>query len=249
MISADPIELIDRLINYMIMAAETPTQRRIRKPGRPRQAEGEGEAGAVRDRLLDAAMELASEQGFEACGLREIAARAEVSSAMIAYYFGDRSGLYEAMFRRAFDRIREQVEALLADPERVGGDRLQELVRLQVEAIAADPWLPNLIVREVLLPGESASRDFFVKSVGAGPLMLLVRWLEEEQERQVLRSDFDPRMMAMTIISLSAFPYLMLPIVGAEIDLEIDADFPNRLIRHNQKLLSLGLRTGSEEER
>lgn len=231
------------------MAVETPTQGRIRKPGRPRLAEGEGEAGAVRGRLLDAAMELASEQGFEACGLRDIAARAEVSSAMIAYYFGDRNGLYDAMFGRAFDRIREQVEALMADPERVDGDRLEDLVRLQVEAIAADPWLPQLIVREVLLPGDSTSRDLFVKSVGSGPLRLLIRWLEEEQERRVLRSDFDPRMMAMTIISLSAFPYLMLPIVGAEIDLEIDGDFPNRLIRHNQKLLSLGLRARSKEER
>jgi AcrR family transcriptional regulator len=199
--------------------------------------------------LLEAAMELASEQGFEACGLREIAARAEVSSAMIAYYFGDRNGLYEAMFRRAFDRVRERVESLMSDPARTGGDRLHDLVRLQVESIAADPWLPKLIIREILLPAESASREFFAKTLGGGPLMLLIRWLEEEQQRGALRSDFDPRMMAMTIVSLSTFPFLMLPIVGAEIDLEIDADFTNRLISHNQKLLSLGLRARSEEER
>ena len=40
--------------------------------------------------------------------------------------------------------------------------------------------------------------------------MLIVRWLEEEQARGVLRSDFDPRMMAMTIASLSTFPFLMI---------------------------------------
>jgi AcrR family transcriptional regulator len=194
-------------------------------------------------------MELASEQGFEACGLREIAARAEVSSAMIAYYFGDRRGLYEAMFRRAFDRVREKVETLMADPERTGGDRLQDLVRLQIESIAADPWLPKLIIREVLLPAEPSSREFFADAIGDGPLMLLIRWLEEEQERGVLRSDLDPRMMAMTIVSLSTFPFLMLPIIGAKIDLEINADFPDSLILHNQKILSLGLRARSEEER
>ena len=228
------------------MSTEVDNEPPARRPGRPRQRETEG--AEVRDRLLDAAMELAVEQGFEACGLREIAARAEVSSAMIAYYFGDRQGLYEAMFRRAFDRVAEKVRRLMQDSERTGGDRLDDLVRYQVEAIAADPWLPKMIVREVLLPGDSPSRDHFAKTVGQGPLMLMVRWLEEEQEKGVLRSDFDPRMMAMTIASVSAFPFLMVPIVGAEIDLEIDDDFPNRLIEHNQRFLALGLRAHSEEE-
>ncbi len=228
------------------MPPDIPISTGTRRPGRPRQAEAKG--GEVRDRLLDAAMELASEQGFEACGLREIAARAKVSSAMIAYYFGDRRGLYEAMYRRAFDRVGDQVQSLMSDSERTGEDRLDDLIRLQVESIAADPWLPKLLVREVLLPGASPARDHFAKSVGQGPLRILARWLEEEQERGAMRSDFDPRMMAMTIASLTAFPFLMLPIVGAEIDLEIDDDFPNRLIEHNQKFLALGLRARSEEE-
>jgi len=196
---------------------------------------------------LDAATELAVERGFEASGLREIAARAAVSSGMISYYFGDRQGLYEAMFRRAFDRVGQRVEALIQDPKRSDDDRLDELVRIQVEAIAADPWLPQLIVREVLARAESPSREYFAKSVGGGPLVLMVRWLEEEQERGVLRSDLDPRMMAMTLASLSAFPFLMLPIVGEEIGLELDESFPARLIEHNQKFLAHGLRAQSEK--
>ena len=69
----------------------------------------------MRERLLDAATELAIAQGFDACGLREIAARAEVSPAMVAYYFGDRQGLYEAMFQRIFDRITEQARAVFTN--------------------------------------------------------------------------------------------------------------------------------------
>jgi hypothetical protein len=77
--------------------------------------------------------------------------------------------------------------------------------------------------------------------------MLMVGWLEEEQERGVLRPDFDPRMMAMTLASLSTFPFLMLPIVGEEIGLEMDETFPARLIEHNQKFLAYGLRAQSEK--
>jgi len=226
------------------MPPSSQTQSVPRRPGRPRQ---EDDAGAVRERLLDAATELAVEHGFEASGLREIAAHAAVSSGMIAYYFGDRQGLYEAMFQRAFDRIGEQVRRVMQDPERTSGDRLDDLVRIHIESIAADPWLPQLIVREVLARAESPLRTRFAENVGHGPLMLMVRWLEEEQQRGALRSDFDPRMMAMTLTSLSAFPFLMLPIVGEEIGLELDETFPARLIEHNQKFLAHGLRARSEE--
>ena len=113
-----------------------------RRPGRPRQ-DGP-RAAEVRLQLLDAATELAIEQGFDACGLREIAARAGVSPGMIAYYFGDRRGLYEAMFRRAIDRVRAQVEALLAEQENNGDDRLDEIVRIHVTAMAAE-WVAILL--------------------------------------------------------------------------------------------------------
>ena len=240
------IELIKRSINFRPMPSDTPSMQISRGPGRPRQ--DDSDQADVRDRLLDAATELTAEQGFETCGLREIAARAEVSSGMISYYFGDRQGLYDAMFNRAFDRMSARVLSLTQDPNRSGSDRLDELVRLQVESIAADPWLPKMLVREVLQPGPSPSQDYFAKNVGRGPLMLLVRFLEKEQASGIMRSDFDPRMMALTIAAVSAFPFLMVPIVGEEIGLELDDDFPSRLIEHNQKILALGLRAQTENE-
>jgi TetR/AcrR family transcriptional regulator len=222
---------------------QTPT---ARGPGRPRQSESE--KADVRERLLDAATELAVEQGFEACGLREIAARAEVSPAMISYYFGDRDGLYEAMFGRAFERISEKVAAVMADPLRSGRDRIDDLVAIQVKAIAADPWLPKLVMREVLARNGSPMQEFVSDAVAKGPLQMMVDWIEEEQERHEIRSDYDPRMLAMTIASLTGFPFLMLPLVGDRLGLELDDEFPDRLIAHNQKLLSNALRAHTEEK-
>lgn len=224
-----------------------PIPNSARRPGRPRQSEGDG--GEVRDRLLDSATELAVEQGFDACGLREIAARANVSPGMIAYYFGDRQGLYEAMFQRAFDRTASQVRDLMGDPDRTGSDRLDELVRIQVSAIAADPWLPRLLMREVLSREDSPMTEFVGEAVAQGPMQLMIRWLEEEQANHEVRVDFDPRMLAMTIASLAAFPFLMLPVLGDRIGLQLDDDFPDRLIEHNQKFLAYALRAHTEVER
>lgn len=52
----------------------------------------------ARTRLLDAALVLFAEQGFAKTSTREIAQAAQVNVASIRYYFGDKAGLYRAVF-------------------------------------------------------------------------------------------------------------------------------------------------------
>src|SRR5262245_33977060 len=95
------------------------------RPGRPRRlAEGSPQ---VRQRLVDAAIALAHERGFQAIGLRQIASAAGVTPGMIAYYFGDKRGLYEAMFEATYQRLVERMRAVLDRPAS-GGDAVARLV-------------------------------------------------------------------------------------------------------------------------
>jgi AcrR family transcriptional regulator len=52
----------------------------------------------ARGRLLDAALQLFADQGFSKTSTREIALAAQVNVASIRYYFGDKAGLYRAVF-------------------------------------------------------------------------------------------------------------------------------------------------------
>jgi AcrR family transcriptional regulator len=52
----------------------------------------------ARCRLLDAALALFSENGFAKTSTREIARAAKANIASISYYFGDKQGLYRAVF-------------------------------------------------------------------------------------------------------------------------------------------------------
>lgn len=52
----------------------------------------------ARHRLLDAALLLFAEKGFSKTSTREIALAAQVNIASISYYFGDKAGLYRAVF-------------------------------------------------------------------------------------------------------------------------------------------------------
>jgi len=52
----------------------------------------------ARNRLLDAALALFAEHGFSKTSTRQIAQAAQVNVASISYYFGDKAGLYSAVY-------------------------------------------------------------------------------------------------------------------------------------------------------
>lgn len=52
----------------------------------------------ARNCLLDAALALFAEKGFAKTSIRQIALAAQINIASISYYFGDKAGLYKAVF-------------------------------------------------------------------------------------------------------------------------------------------------------
>src|SRR5690349_10762718 len=67
-------------------------------------AEGEVEGG-TRHRILEAAIRLFAEHGFDAVSLRDIATRAEVNGAAINYHFRTKELLIREIYRRLFDDL------------------------------------------------------------------------------------------------------------------------------------------------
>ncbi len=62
--------------------------------GEPHRIDGE----ASRQRLLQAGLRLFAQQGYARTSTRELAEAAQVNVAAIGYYFGDKAGLYRAVF-------------------------------------------------------------------------------------------------------------------------------------------------------
>lgn len=56
----------------------------------------------ARRRLLDTALRLFAEKGYQKTSTREITEAAEVNLGAISYYFGDKPGLYRAVFCESF---------------------------------------------------------------------------------------------------------------------------------------------------
>ena len=74
----------------------------------------------TQDAILAVAEQVFAEHGYVAASLREIAERADVTQALIIYYFGSKQSLFETLFKRRgleVSRTRQALlDALLAQP-------------------------------------------------------------------------------------------------------------------------------------
>jgi AcrR family transcriptional regulator len=66
----------------------------------------------ARSALIDAAMDLFGGRGYDMVTTRELAEHAGVNLGLIAYYFGDKSGLQQAMLAQVMAEIGELIEPI-----------------------------------------------------------------------------------------------------------------------------------------
>jgi AcrR family transcriptional regulator len=256
-----------------------------RAPGRPR---GSGSDPAAADRLLRTAAALFAEHGFEAVGVRAIAAAAGVSSAMVAYYFGGKQGLLEAVLERGTGRLLHALEHAASAqatpggvpvageagggrPARGRGARRQAALRgdgtgagaampagrtADSDAVLAplaafiehylgvlgdEPWLPRLIVREVV-SRDTPLRARFVRSFAARAARIAPALVRGAAVRGALRADLHPVHAVLSLVGMCVFPFIAAPVLGGVLGFRADAAFARGYARHVQALFLDGAR-------
>ena len=84
-------------------------------PGEPADRMRRSDGAQTRERLLLSALRLFAEKGYERTSTREFAHSAHANVGAIAYYFGDKQGLYRAAFTEVTGNPRDDIAAF-ADP-------------------------------------------------------------------------------------------------------------------------------------
>jgi AcrR family transcriptional regulator len=204
-----------------------------RRPGRPT-----GAAPGQRERLLDAALELYSQVGIAAASLRDIAACAHVTPAMVHYYFGGKDELRDAVVE---ERLMPLIGALHDELAATGSDP-RELITTFVggmyAAVARCPWLPSLWVREVLCENGGLREVLVARIAPQLPLPLAARFAAAQQQGALSR-DLDPRLLMVSLMGLTLLPFAAAPIWRRIFDAsDIDAD---ALLHHTLALLDHGI--------
>jgi AcrR family transcriptional regulator len=210
-----------------------------RSPGRPTQGVGD-----QREALLDAAKLAFARHGFAGASLRQIAAEAAVTPALAGYHFGDKAGLLTAVIEYRVAPLVGSVVDTLSDARDEPMAALQRFVATYTATAARNPWVPQLIVREVLNE-EGVLRQSFEQRFAGTVAAHLTATIRRAQRHNDLRSDLDPRHVAMSLLSLCIFPFIATPLVSGALGVRVGPRRAARLAAHHWSMFIAGVETST----
>ncbi|GGP28293.1 TetR/AcrR family transcriptional regulator [Silvimonas amylolytica] len=212
---------------------------RTRPRGRPVAALDQN----ARALLLDAATDLFAHQGVAATTLAQVAHAAEVTPAMVHYYFKSRDQLLDAVVE---ERVWPFVE-LVWTPPPADADAIGVMTAMAERIIRGAeirPWLPLLWVREVLSEG-GMLRERMMQRLPFDRVMQLSTLMADGQQRGHINPDLEPRLLFITVLAMSMMPLATASIWRARPGMQ---DIDNTvLVRHVTALLRHGMAAPGKE--
>ena len=112
---------------------------------------------ARRERILDAAMELAAEGGYDAVQMREVAERADVALGTVYRYFPSKVHLLVAAMSRTFQTLQDSVGSTgnTGTPE----ERIYRVVATVTRYLARHRRLSGAMIRALMSADAQAARE------------------------------------------------------------------------------------------
>jgi AcrR family transcriptional regulator len=198
----------------------------------------------TKQKLLDAALDAFSENGFLGTSTRNIAERAGVHHPLITYHFRNKEELWRAAADRIFSEFNAALAAAAAE---LAGEcpkaRMSAMIRAYVHFAASKPALHKIMVQEASRP--SPRLDWLIDRHLRPLFEVVVEEIKVLQERGVSPPG-DPALLFNLIrVSSGALLALTLEIKGTS---SIDLDQPGQLDALADMIITVFLPGEIEEE-
>jgi AcrR family transcriptional regulator len=117
----------------------------------------------TRERILQAALKLFHDRGFDSTTMRDIAARAGMATGAAYYYFDSKDAIVLAFYDRARTEMKPRLEEVLAETRDLR-ERLRRVIQVKLDYFAASRNLLSALSRYTspehpLSPFSSQTRD------------------------------------------------------------------------------------------
>lgn len=175
----------------------------------------------TKQRIQAAAIELFARKGFGATGVREIAAEAGVSLAMVNYHFGSKAALLEEILTSFFERMSAMVEKNLSgddSPE----DKLRRHINFVVDVFRENPAMARVALVELPhdVPGLVELKAVRISQLAG---MVVARMLPDLPE--AVRANIRLEVLGPMLMGGVALHFMMRPVIEQAFGLHFDDEF------------------------
>jgi AcrR family transcriptional regulator len=172
------------------------------------------ETGKNREQIiLDAAENVFLEHGFEAARTTMIAAQAGVTHAMLHYYFRTKENIFNMVFDKKIQLLKDSLFVLMQNPELPFLERIRIGIEAHFNFIAENPSLPRFAINELINKPE---RWRLFETKVRNSAQQLIDGMRREIDREVALGTIcpiDPVVLLLDIASLNIFVFAVMPVV------------------------------------
>jgi AcrR family transcriptional regulator len=148
--------------------------------------------------IIEAAIELFAEKGFEGTSIRDLATKADVNVAMINYYFGSKEKLFECMVKQKAAYTKDILEEIVNDRELSEIEKLDRIIDSYVTRIFSNRKFHRVIHQELMLNERETLQDAIVNILS--PNSLLIRSVVEAGMKNGTFKKVDSLLVIATIV-------------------------------------------------
>lgn len=157
----------------------------------------------IKEEILNAAIELFSNRGFDGVSIREIATHAKVHFASIRYHFGDKENLYKACIsKHGESRLISAKRFLSVEPKSPEDMRLRlgfaidDVFRIHSE----NPFLTKLLLLEV--ESTNPRSDLVLKKTMVAMRETYADFFKSCQTKKFIDKDLDPLFLTQSLMGI-----------------------------------------------
>jgi AcrR family transcriptional regulator len=154
-------------------------------------------------RVLDVAVGLFAEHGFDDVTMADIADAAGVARATVFNYFGSKHGVVEAVTESVIVFYREMLDEALADEATSTPDLLRWLCEVMGKGVESQRRLFRSVFREIAQIGLGLDEGSVAQRANEEALTRLEELITRGQTRKELDDTYDPKTLATAFRSLA----------------------------------------------
>jgi AcrR family transcriptional regulator len=151
-----------------------------------------------KEHIMEVAVALFAEKGYEGTSIRDLAHEADVNIAMINYYFGSKEKLFVELLASKARFMREKIDAVQNDDSLSELDKINQIIDGYINRFLSQPAFHRVLQQELLVTNREILHqnvtDLFVKNTQD-----IVAIIEKGIRKKVFRK-VDPQLLFASII-------------------------------------------------